>query len=100
MSSVTKLENTSEQLRAGIVLDPKPEDRTSFAADRPPLQPRKNFGSARLSFAQERLWFLDQINPGDLAANISRGVRISGTLDIDKLKQAVEIGRASCRERV
>ena len=89
MSSVTKLENTSEQLRAGIVLDPKPEDRTSFAADRPPLQPRKNFGSARLSFAQERLWFLDQINPGDLAANISRGVRISGTLDIDKLKQAV-----------
>src|SRR6185295_2215309 len=34
-----------------------------------------------LSPAQERLWFLDQINPGDVSLNIARAVSISGVLD-------------------
>ena len=46
-------------------------------------------GPAPLSFSQERLWFLDKINPGDVSKNISRGVRIKGSLDLDLLKQSL-----------
>ena len=90
MSTVTGLDNPNEELWPRITLDQRPGDRTTLSATRPPIRPRQNPGTARLSFAQERLWFLDQINPGDLSSNISRGVRISGATDINKLNQAVQ----------
>ena len=44
----------------------------------------------RLSFAQERLWFLDQINPDDPSANICRAFRLKGELKTDLLKQSLQ----------
>lgn len=41
------------------------------------------------SFAQKRLWFLEQLNPGTSVYNISGAVRISGTLDVDFLKKSL-----------
>ena len=43
-----------------------------------------------LSFAQERLWFLDQINPGDPSASVCRAFRISGELNPDLVKQSLQ----------
>ncbi|MEU4445435.1 amino acid adenylation domain-containing protein [Actinosynnema sp. NPDC050801] len=40
---------------------------------------------APLSFPQQRLWFLDQLLPGNTAYNISWAVRLSGPLDLDAL---------------
>src|SRR5215212_6989644 len=42
-----------------------------------------------LSPAQERLWFLDQINPGDASFNIARAVSIDGVLDRDLLQRCL-----------
>ena len=42
-----------------------------------------------LSPAQERLWFLEQINPGDLSLNIARAVTIKSVLDRDLLRQCL-----------
>src|SRR5215216_3503925 len=42
-----------------------------------------------LSPAQERLWFLDQINPGDASLNIARAVSINGVLDRDLLERCL-----------
>src|ERR1700750_3175848 len=44
-------------------------------------------GAPFLSPAQERLWFLDQINPGDASLNITRAVTIKGVLDRDLLQR-------------
>ncbi|MDZ7994279.1 MAG: non-ribosomal peptide synthetase [Nostoc sp. EfeVER01] len=41
-----------------------------------------------LSFAQQRLWFLDQLQPGSSAYNLSRAIQIKGELNIAALEQS------------
>ena len=43
---------------------------------------RSSSGSAPLSFAQERLWFLDQLLPGNTIYNNDNAVRFRGPLDV------------------
>ncbi len=38
-----------------------------------------------LSFAQERLWFLDQLEPGSAAYNLGSALRLAGQLDLPAL---------------
>ncbi len=42
-----------------------------------------------LSFAQQRLWFLDRLDPGNHANNIFRAVTWSGPLDAEALRRAL-----------
>lgn len=42
-----------------------------------------------LSFAQQRLWFIDQFEPGSGAYNIATAVRLLGHLDVDALTWAL-----------
>ncbi|HVH11403.1 MAG TPA: condensation domain-containing protein, partial [Longimicrobium sp.] len=44
---------------------------------------------APLSFAQERLFLIDQLQPGLTAYNVSTGLRIRGALDMDALGHAL-----------
>src|SRR5882724_7756360 len=41
------------------------------------------------SFAQQRLWFLDQLEPGTAAYNLVRAFRITGPLNIRALTSAI-----------
>jgi len=41
------------------------------------------------SFAQQRLWFLDQLEPGTAAYNLVRAFRITGPLDVHGLTSAI-----------
>jgi amino acid adenylation domain-containing protein len=50
---------------------------------------RPDQSSAPLSFAQERLWFLDQLEPGNAAYNRPLALRLSGTLDVPALEQSL-----------
>ena len=45
--------------------------------------------SASASYAQERLWFLDQLEPDNPAYNISTAFRLSGLLDVAVLEQSL-----------
>lgn len=42
-----------------------------------------------LSFAQQRLWFLDRLDPGNPAYNIPYGVRLKGSLDLIALERSL-----------
>ena len=43
-----------------------------------------------LSFAQERLWVIDQLEPGSIAYNVPITLRIRGPLDVDRLAAAFD----------
>ncbi len=46
-------------------------------------------GALPLSFAQERLWFLDRVTPGNPAYNIPAAIRCSGRLDVEALHRSI-----------
>src|SRR5687767_10053832 len=50
---------------------------------------RAETGPAPLSFSQERLWFLDQLEPGLPTFNIPKALRLQGALDVPALQQSI-----------
>jgi NRPS condensation-like uncharacterized protein len=54
-----------------------------------PLLEQRGLTAAPLSYAQERLWFLDQFTPGLTAYNIPAAIRIRGPLNISALEQSL-----------
>jgi amino acid adenylation domain-containing protein/non-ribosomal peptide synthase protein (TIGR01720 family) len=55
----------------------------------PPITPVDRDGELPLSFAQQRLWFLDQLDPGSAEYNIPQTLRLQGELQRDALAQAL-----------
>ncbi|MUG92152.1 amino acid adenylation domain-containing protein [Scytonema sp. UIC 10036] len=56
----------------------------------PPILPIVHEANLPLSFAQQRLWFIDQLQPNTPVYNIPYGVRLIGHLNIITLQQAVQ----------
>ena len=50
---------------------------------------RESRAALPLSFAQQRLWFLDQLEPGSAAYNLSGRLRIEGRLDVPALEASL-----------
>ena len=55
----------------------------------PPILPVPRNGDLALSFAQQRLWFFDQLEPGLSAYNIPAAVRLKGPLNLAALEQSL-----------
>ncbi len=55
----------------------------------PPIVPVPRDGELPLSFAQQRLWFIDQLEPGNSVYNFPAAVRLKGPLNVVALKQSL-----------
>lgn len=76
----------SPKKRALIEAMLRKEGVVSAAADQIPY--RGDRGPAPLSFAQQRLWFFDQFEPGSPVYNLTAPIAFEGNLDIAALERA------------
>jgi amino acid adenylation domain-containing protein len=80
---VAGLASTIERFRAG--------DRD----EAPPLVACTGEGEVPISFAQQRIWFLDRWDPGSSAYVVPSAIRLEGALDVEALRRSLDavIGR-------
>jgi len=55
----------------------------------PPIRPTGRDGDLPLSFAQQRLWFVDQLSANNSLYNVPTAVRLSGSLNVDALRRSI-----------
>ena len=65
--------------------------RGSGVATLPPIVPVPRDGHLPLSFQQQRLWFLDRLEPGSAAYNLPAALRIRGPIDRRALRRALDL---------
>jgi len=58
------------------------------AAGRRQIPRREQGGPAPLSYTQQRIWFLDQLYPENVAYNSPIAIRFTGRLDVDALERS------------
>jgi thioester reductase-like protein len=58
---------------------------TAFA-----IKPTSRNGNLPLSFAQERLWLLEQLHPGNPVHNLRAVYRLKGTVNVAALEQSIQ----------
>ena len=66
---------------AALAREVEDRRRRGETAGAPPIVPVPRDGGLPLSFAQQRLWLLDRLDPGSAAYNIPFAVRLRGMID-------------------
>lgn len=61
---------------------------TSKTTSQQSIQPIPRTGNIPLSFAQQRLWFFDQMEPGNPLYNLPGALRLRGSLNVAALEQS------------
>ncbi|QAT87000.1 Linear gramicidin synthase subunit C [Corallococcus coralloides] len=68
-----------------------PEEKRARLAQLLKDKSRPASKQAPLSFAQERMWFLDKWSPGSAAFHMPTAVRLTGAVDTDALRRALAL---------
>ncbi|AXE88333.1 Gramicidin S synthase 2 [Streptomyces sp. Go-475] len=76
---------TVEELAARV----RAEQGKGLGQGAPALEPVDRSGPLPLSFAQQRLWYLDQLTPGSDFYTMCDAYRVRGPLDLDALQRAL-----------
>src|SRR6185369_14177768 len=86
--AVREIEKLSPQRRALYELLLKKKHSESLSLNR--IQPRAPLSnSSSLSFAQQRLWLVDQLEPGNAMYNIPIALRLTGGLNVAALEKTL-----------
>ncbi|HYR07355.1 MAG TPA: amino acid adenylation domain-containing protein, partial [Longimicrobium sp.] len=62
--------------------------RASAGVEAPPIRPADRSGDLPLTFAQERLWFVDRLEPGSPVYHMPFSYVLHGSVDVDALRRA------------
>jgi hypothetical protein len=82
-----RLEDLSPEKRA--LIERSLKRRRAAAAEGTQIPRRGETGPAPLSFAQQRMWFLEQWEPGGFTHNGARALRLRGQVDAGALERAI-----------
>ncbi|MBL8058158.1 MAG: AMP-binding protein, partial [Anaerolineales bacterium] len=63
--------------------------RQALGLETPPLRPMPRHGPIPLSLSQERMWFIQQLDPTSAAYNVPGAMRLTGDLDVGALRGAL-----------
>jgi amino acid adenylation domain-containing protein len=74
---------------AGLAEDLELSRRDGRNLQLSPIQPIPRDGNLPLSFAQQRLWFIDQLDPGNSVYNFPVALRLKGSLNLAALEQSL-----------
>src|ERR1043166_885512 len=88
MSTADRLAGLSAEQIKAVALRLK-QRKAERASSTPALVRAERNGQAPLSFAQQRLWFLHQLEPQSAAYNVPFAVRLVGDLDAGALRSAL-----------
>ncbi|HEX8845598.1 MAG TPA: amino acid adenylation domain-containing protein, partial [Pyrinomonadaceae bacterium] len=86
-ASITLRELFESPTIAGLAVKLEAACRVDEGLQAPPLISVARGTSLPLSYAQQRLWFLDRLEPGSAAYNTPIALRLTGQLDLDLLQQ-------------
>src|SRR5256886_6414528 len=62
---------------------------TAKRCERPAIPHRAQRENLPLSYAQQRLWFLDRLEPGSSVYNLCQAVRLTGALNLAALERSL-----------
>jgi len=82
-----RLDTLSPEKRA--LVERSLKRRLEAARNSAPIPRRTESGPAPLSFSQQRMWFLDQWEPGSFTHNGARAFRLTGPIDAGALERAL-----------
>ncbi|MBW4500877.1 MAG: amino acid adenylation domain-containing protein [Scytonema hyalinum WJT4-NPBG1] len=74
---------------AGLAKSIQEVIKAQLGHEAPTIKRVSKDGNLPLSFAQERLWFLEQLQPGSSTYNTPAAIRLVGSLNVDALEQSL-----------
>src|SRR5215207_9065289 len=87
--STAKIDLSNLTFEQRVFLEQRLKEKRGRAGSRQTITRRTTSGPAPLSFAQRRLWFLDQLEPGSTFYNATAAARLVGQLDVRALESAL-----------
>ncbi|MBD2682798.1 MULTISPECIES: non-ribosomal peptide synthetase [Nostoc] len=87
-NQLKRLDHLSQKKRE-LVLQKLNKQKLISQTDNQKILPISRNQAIPLSFAQQRLWFLDQLEPGSANYNMTAGIVLSGKLQVNALEQAL-----------
>ncbi|HEX3586840.1 MAG TPA: amino acid adenylation domain-containing protein, partial [Candidatus Angelobacter sp.] len=75
---------------AGLALRMEEDKQKGSGAELSPIQKAERQGNLPLSFAQQRLWFLEQLAPENVAYNVPFGLRLTGAVNTEAIQWTVK----------
>lgn len=87
---VTLRELFEQPTVAGLVKHITGEEREpGIEEELPPIKKAPRDQPLPLSFPQERLWFISQLDPGNVSYNVPRVLRLKGRLSVEVMEQTI-----------
>src|SRR5262249_17269216 len=80
----------AELRKESVSSEPSPEFLTASELPMEPIRRLEEREKLALSYAQERLWFIYQLDPENVAYNMPAAVRVQGSLQVELLERTLQ----------